>query len=101
MGRVHEYAAEKDELIAVAERAGFATNGVEDHLLTALDANDESGSLVVTVAEKHARSLDEVAADKLGGNLEEIHLVGIAANGEQLLIDSRHAVVKRASGQQA
>ena len=52
------------------------------------------------MADEHARELDEVAADELLGDREEVHLVGVAADGQQFLVDAGHPVEQRRAGQE-
>ena len=50
---------------------------------------------------EHAVELDEVAADEPLGDGEEVHLVGVAADGQQFLVDAGHPVEEGGPGQEA
>src|SRR5437764_14243604 len=64
---LEEDAAEEDKLIRGLDRAGLVAHRVEDHRVSALQADQEAATSVVAIAEEHARDLDEVAVDELLG----------------------------------
>ena len=101
MGGTRIRPAEHDELVAGAERAGLVADGVDDHLLAALDADEQAGAAIVAVSDEQLAELDEGEADQLLGGRHQEHLVVVAADGEQLPVELRHPVEQGRPRQQS
>ena len=88
-------------MVAGFDRAGFVGDRVEHHLFATLDADQKARATIPPVAGEQGQQLDKILADQFLGGVEEKHLVGVAADGQEFLIDPRHPVKQGGSRQEA
>jgi len=96
-----DHSTKKDQGVAFLERAGLPGDRIEHHLIAALDADQETRTFVLSVPEEHHRHLDEVTPDQVRRHVVEIHLVGVAVDCQQLLVDSRYSMIESRSREES